>query len=278
MRWRGLAVPVAVLLVVLIGGFYSLRIFAISAAEKKFMLVHRNGTMTPAQFGAAWTPFTIDSDGRTLQASLVMAQPSCTRPVAVLLFHGRDESLSDWAKAQAFPSRECVSSVMFDYSGNGDSTGPATMANLNADGIAAWRAFMRKFPTGRRCVLAHSMGNAVMLNDLRVFAPLPDCAVDANAFSSVEDFVRYSGAPSAFALLLHGVWDNTQAIKAVKVPLLVIHSDADQTIPAFMSTRIAEAAPAGAKRVTLHGFSYDALYEDPSLASWTPVLAFLRGK
>ena len=277
MRARSLVVSLAVLLVVLIGGFYALRIFAITAAEKKFMIVHRNGAATPAQFGVAWTPFTIDSEGRTLRASLVMAGPSCKKPVAVLLFHGRDESLSDWAKAQAFLSRQCVSSIMFDYSGNGDSTGPATMANLNADGVAAWRVFVQKFPTGRRCVLAHSMGNAIMLHDTPSFAPPPDCVVSANGFSSVEDFVRVSGAPSLFALLLHGVWDNTEAVKRVTAPLMVVHSDADKTIPAFMSKRLDDAAPGQAQRVTLHGFGHDALYEDPNLDWWKPVLAFVKG-
>src|SRR5271156_409617 len=124
---RRFTISLVVLLIVLTGGVFALRSYAISSAEKKFMLVHRNGTATPAQFGVAWTPFSIDSGGRRLEASLVMAQPSCRDRAAVLLVHGRDESISDWAKAQAFLSRQCVSSIMFDYSGNGDSMGPATI-------------------------------------------------------------------------------------------------------------------------------------------------------
>lgn len=277
MRFRNLVVSVAILLIVLVGGIYALRTYAIATAEKKLMLVHRNGRTVPAQFGVPWTPSTIDSDGRTLQVSVVMAQPACARPVAILIFHGRDESLSDWAKAQAFLSRQCVSSFLFDYSGNGDSTGPATIANLNADAVAAYRAFVRRFPTGRRCVLAHSMGNAVMLHTYPSFAPPPDCVVMANAFSSVEDFARASGAPSPYALLLHGVWDNTQAIRDVKVPLMVVHSDADETIPAFMPKEISDAAPPQVQRVTLHGFKHDALYENPNDDWWDSVVAFVKG-
>lgn len=277
MRFRSLVISAVILLIVLVGGIYALRSYAIATAEKRFMLVHRNGRAVPTQFGVAWTPSVIDSDGRSLQASVVLAQRSCTKPVAILIFHGRDESLSDWAKAQAFLSRQCVSSMMFDYSGNGDSTGPATMANLNADAVAAWRVFVRRFPVGRRCALAHSMGNAVMLHAYPTFVPAPDCVVSANAFSSVEDFVRVSGAPSWYAQLLHGVWDNTEAIKAVSAPLLIVHSDADETIPAFMPKHLEAAAPAQAQRVTLHGFSHNALYEDPSLDWWKPVLAFVKG-
>lgn len=274
---RSLLVSVAILLIVLIGGAYALRVYAIASAEKAFMRVHRNGAATPAQFGVAWTPLTIDSEGRMLKASLVMAEPSCDNHAAVLIFHGRDESLSDWAKAQAFLSRQCVSSIMFDYSGNGDSAGAPTIANLNADGVAAYRVFIAKFPTGRRCVIGHSMGNAPMLHDLPLFGPAPDCVVVANAFSSVEDFARSSGAPFFYALLLHGVWDNTAAIKAVRVPLMVVHSDADETIPAFMPKRLETAAPPQAQRITVHGFKHDALYENPNTDWWGVVLTFLKG-
>ena len=275
---RRVIVSLIALLIVLAGGLYAARTYAIASAEKKLMIVHKNGTATPAQFGVAWTPFFIDSDGRRLEASLVMAQPLCRDRVAVLLVHGRDESLSDWAKAQAFLSKQCVSSILFDYSGNGDSGGAPNIANLNADVIAAYGVFVQKFPKPwRRCVLGHSMGNALMLHGFPSFVPPPDCVVVANAFSSVEDFARSGGAPPLFAMLLRGVWDNVEAIKAVKAPLMLVHSDADETIPASMPKRLEEAAPANAERVTLHGFSHDALYEQPSLDWWKPVLVFVKG-
>ena len=277
MSFRAVAASVAALVIVLIGSFFALRAFALASAEKKFMLVHRNGTATPAKFGAAWTPFTFDSDGRKLNGSLVKASPSCPGRLALLIFHGRDESLSDWAKAQAFLSRQCVSSIVFDYSGNGDSAGAPNVANLNADVAVAYAVFVKTFPSGRRCVLGHSMGNAPMLHALPSFAPRPDCAVMANAFSSVEDFARASGAPSLFTMLLSGVWDNTEAVNHVSVPLMIVHSDADKTIPSWMPKRLDAAAPRQAWRVTLQGFGHDALYEDPSVAWWEPVLIFVKG-
>src|SRR5215472_11278690 len=150
MKLRTVVFALAAILLVLAGGYFALKMFALSSAEKKFMLVHRNGKATPAQFGAAWTPFSFVSGGRKLEASLVMAPASCESKVALLIFHGRDESISDWAKAQAFLSRKCVSSVVFDYSGNGDSAGAANVANLNADVAAAYAVFVQKFPEGRR--------------------------------------------------------------------------------------------------------------------------------
>ena len=274
MKLRTVVIAAAALLLVLGGGYFALKTFVLASAEKKFMLVHRNGKETPAQFGVAWTPFTFDSGGRKLDASLVKA--TCESHVAVLIFHGRDESLSDWAKAQAFLAHKCVSSVVFDYSGNGDSAGAPNVANLNADAVAAYTMFLQKFPSGRRCILGHSMGNAPMLHALSSFVPQPDCVVMANAFSSVEDFARAGGAPPLFAKLLSGVWDNTEAIRRVSPPLLVIHSDADKTIPSWMPKRLDAAAPSNAWRVTVHGFGHDAIYDNPNVAWWGLVLIFMK--
>jgi fermentation-respiration switch protein FrsA (DUF1100 family) len=121
------------------------------------------------------------------------------------------------------------------------------------------------------------MGNAPMLQEYSAFRPVPDCVVVANAFSSVEDMAKASGAPAPLAVLLRGVWDNADNIKAVSVPLLVIHSDADQTIPPAVSKRLVDAAPPKALRIQLHGFEHNALFRNPDLKWWSPVLVFLNG-
>ena len=194
----------------------------------------------------------------------------------MLIFHGRGETISDWARAQAWLGGQCVSSMVFDYAGHGSSTGKPSIGVLNADAAAAWPAFVGRFPGVRRCVLGHSMGNAPMLHAYPGFAPQPDCVIDANAFSSVADMAAASGAPGPLLFLLHGVWDNKAAIAAVHAPLMVIRSDADAVVPPAIGQRLAAAAPAGAIRVTAHGFTHDAIYEQPAGGWWSPVLAFIR--
>src|SRR5271156_467882 len=107
------------------------------------------------------------------------------------------------------------------------------------------------------------MGNAPMLHAYPAFTPAPDCVVVANAFSSVADFARAGGAPAPFAALLAGGWDNTDAVWRVRVPLMVVHSDSDKTIPSWMATRVTDAAQTGLApetTVALHGFGHNALY------------------
>lgn len=267
----------AVVLLALIASVLALREIALHAAEKNLMILHQNGAQRPDDFGAASEMVWVESGDRSLQASIVRAPFTCVDKIALLLFHGRGETISDWAKAQVFLSRQCISSMVFDYSGHGSSTPPAHIYTLNADAAAAYADFVRRFPSPeRRCVLGHSMGVAPMLEAYPSWRPAPDCTVAASGFSSLEDTALVSGAPALIASLLRDTWNNVRAISAVHGPLLIIHSDSDAVIAPSMTQRLEAAAPAMALHAMVHGFDHNALYETPSLAWWTPVLTFLR--
>jgi alpha-beta hydrolase superfamily lysophospholipase len=267
-----------VVLLALIASALALRGIALHAAEKNLMVLHKNAAQRPDDFGAPAEMVWVQSSDRRLQASIVHAPPTCRDKVTVLLFHGRGETISDWAKAQAFLSQQCTSSMAFDYSGPGSSTPPAHISTLDADAVAAYADFVERFPIPeRRCILGHSMGVAPMLDAYPSFRPAPDCTVSANGFSSLEDTARASGAPAMIAALLRGTWNNVRRISAVRGPLLVIHSDSDEIIAPSMTQRLEAAAPPTALRVTVHGFDHNALYKMPSVDWWAPALMFLHG-
>jgi uncharacterized protein len=273
-RWAILGV--AVIVSVTLAGIWILRGFALGSAETSLMILHKNGIQKPDDFGAASEMVWVQSSARMLQASIVRAPSNCGDKVAVLLFHGRGETISDWAKAQAFLSLYCISSMVFDYSGHGSSTPPANISTLNADAVAAYLDFLRRFPvSGRRCILGHSMGVAPMLNAYPSLRPPPDCVVAANGFSSLEDTARAAGAPALVAALFRNTWNNVAAISAVHAPLLLIHSDADEVIAPDMTERLDAAAARMAVCVTQHGFGHNAIYQTPTIAWWGPVLKFL---
>lgn len=273
---RNLPISLAAL-AVLVGTATALRRVALRVAEKRLMVPHANGAGTPDGFGAVSERIWIRSGVRSLQTSLVRAPAPCGDAVAVLLFHGRGETISDWAEVQAFLARQCVSSMVFDYSGHGSSTPPARIATLDADASAAYEEFVRRFPDSRRrCILGHSMGVAPMLNAYPSLRPIPDCTVVANGFSSLREFARAEGAPAPLAFFLHDVWNNIDAIAHVRGPLLVIHGDRDQVIDPAMARALDAAAPASALRLTARGFGHNALYAAPDIDWWIPVLAFLH--
>jgi len=252
--------------------------------EGKFLTTGPNGPETPGTAGAPYDRVTIPSSGRKLDAYLVKASPACEPKVALLIFHGVQETISEWVKAQRFLYDHCVSSLVFDYSGHGNSSRPGTIANLNDDAIAAYSYFASTFGKETRlCVLGHSMGNAPLLESLPRFQPAPSCVVVGSAFSSLRDAGAHGphslrGPLRLLIYIMPDDWDNVKNIAHNHVPLLVIHSDTDSVNPIEMGKEVFAAAPQPKQMVVMHGFKHNAVYQSPDEAWWAPVFQFVKGE
>jgi len=246
--------------------------------EQAMISTGPNGPETPGTIGLAYERLKIPSDHRLLDAYLVEAASSCSPRAALLIFHGVGETISQWVNTQRFLYDHCISSVVFDYSGNGDSSPPGTVRNLRQDAIAAYAQFHRRFaPTSRVCALGFSMGNAVLLGAYTEFRPAPDCMIVGSAFSSGRDSAVHAwGIPGWMAHVFPDQWNNVAAISRSHSPLLVVHSDADRTNPLWMGERIYQAAPPPKKLVILHSLRHNAAYRGPIEQWWGPVVAFVE--
>jgi len=279
-KWLRLA-GVAVLLLLLI---LAVRGPVVHHFEGKFLTTGPNGPETPRTVGVPYERVAIPSSGRMLDAYLVKASPTCDPNVALLMFHGVQETISEWVKAQRFLYDHCVSSLVFDYSGHGDSSRPGSIANLNDDAVAAYSYFVSRFGSQTRlCVLGHSMGNAALLESLSSFQPAPSCVVVGSAFSSLRDMGAHGphslrGFLRVLLYIMPDDWDNVKNVAHNHVPLLVVHSDTDSVNPIEMGKQVFEAAPPPKRMVVLHGFKHNALYQRPDEAWWTPVLNFVKGE
>ncbi len=263
-------------LLVLLACFFLARPVIMNFVSRQFLNTGPNGPQTPATVGVPFERLKIPSGRRSLDAYLVRAPATCQPRVAVLFFHGVMETISEWVLAQKFLYDHCISSVVFDYSGHGDSTRPGTMSRVNEDAIEAYAAFAARFPGERLCVLGHSMGNGPMLESLPRFRPSPSCVVVANAFSSLRDAGRKRGSSTLLLYAIPDVWDNIENVKSLHVPLLVVYSDADTVNPADMGRRVFEAAPEPKQLAVLHGYPHNALYQAPTEECWAPAVGFLR--
>jgi hypothetical protein len=124
--------------------------------SKTFLNTGPNDLETPATVGLAYVRLKIPSGSRVVDAYVVRAPAACQPRVSLLIFHGVMETISEWVLAQKFLYDHCVSSLVFDYSGHGDSSRPGTVGHLNEDAIPAYAAFA-------------SMGNGPMLESIRPF-------------------------------------------------------------------------------------------------------------
>jgi alpha-beta hydrolase superfamily lysophospholipase len=246
--------------------------------ERAMISTGPNGPETPATVGLAYERLKISSGSRLLDTYLVEAPSACQPRTALLIFHGVGETISQWVSVQRLLHDRCISSVVFDYSGDGDSSQPGTVSNLHQDAIAAYGMFHARFAaTSRACILGFSMGNAVLLDAYSEFHPTPACMIIGGAFSSARDGAAHAwGIPGWMAHALPDQWNNVAGIARSHSPLLVVHSDADRANPIWMGERIYQAAPQPKQFVILRGLSHNAAYTGPIAQWWEPVITFIE--
>src|SRR6266403_1009509 len=237
--------------------------------EPQFLETGPNGARTPKTIGLKYERISVPSGPRQLDGYLVRAPSSAKQPMAILIFHGVRETVSDWVTAQCFLHDNGVSSMVFDYSGHGDSSKPGTFQNLNEDAVAAFSFFVSHFPPGTQfCIVGHTMGNGPMLAAVAHYNPAPARVVVANPFTSLRDEGAQRGTWRIVLSLIPDVWNNVENVAHVRSPMAVVHGDADTVIPIAMGKRVFAAAPAPKEMITLHGFQHNALLKKPSKGWW----------
>ena len=264
-----------VLIVVLAVVFAGVRRFAFMTVERRGLIGAPNGSETPAMFGAPFERLSITSGDRKLDATLVKA-PSDSAP-ALLIFHGTAEAVSYWADTQALLYRHGVTSLVFDYSGFGSSTGRPTVAHLEEDADSAYAEFARRIGSRARLfVLGYSLGTGVVFDAVPRFRPSPAGVVFVASYSSARDgAVAFGLIPKWATVLLPDLWNNVRDTRNLRQPLLVVQSDADQLFPVSMAKAVFDAATVPKQMVVLHGFRHEDGHLRPTNEYWMPVVRFL---
>ena len=247
----------------------------VQAIERMGLISRPVGPESPATYGVPYDSFDIDAGGRRLKARLV--QPADTMPM-VLVYHGTAESVSYWADVQALWARAGVGSLVFDYSGFGDSEGARTADHLQEDAVAAWQAFVARTPRARRRVaLGYSLGTGVLMQQLPALTPPPDGLVLAAGYSSAREAAAYFGLVPKWAIpMLPDRWNSVANARRTTLPLLLLHSDADKTFPLWMPQAIRAAAAGPAALAVVHGYSHPAGHRTPTMQYWGAALDFAR--
>jgi hypothetical protein len=248
--------------------------------QSRFLSTPANGIKTPETYGISSERVRISSDHRFLDASIVIAPSTKQTPDVVLIFHGSEETISCWAFVQKILYDQGISSLVFDYSGFGNSSHPGSIKNLNKDALSVYSYSVSKFKNDNIYVLGFSLGNAPMLASIHDFKPAPSGVIVGSAFSSLRELGKYSGKTNGlFKTLINfipDVWNNTLAIKDNFAPLLVLHSDSDASNPLFMGQKIHAAANNPKQFVLLHGLKHNAPIGDSCQTWWKPVIQFIE--
>ncbi len=259
-------------------GFAGARLAASWIAERELLMTKPNGPETPADCGLDCDRFVIASGTRALQAWFVYPPPDRSTRAAVLIFHGTHESISQWVPAQQYLAEHGIASMVFDYSGYGDSNGAPTVANLRQDAQAAYGAFsLRTGPGCSRFLLGYSLGTGVLLEGASAFGDSFDgVALIAGYTSAREASIARGVLPQWLSLVLPDLYNNVRQVRHLNRPLLVVHSADDQRLPAGMAERVFRAANEPKRLVMLEGLKHNAMVHGHAAQYLAPVVEFVR--
>jgi alpha-beta hydrolase superfamily lysophospholipase len=192
---------------------------------------------------------------------------------AVLICHGIGELVEYWGKVQGLLKGMGVSSLLFNYSGYGTSTGHLSTAHCEEDAVAACRELAGR---GHRLIvlLGFSLGSGVAAAVAsRVDV---DGLVLCEGFSTMREGAMAMGFPRWLTRMVPDAWDTVHRVNRLEMPVLVVHSDVDGLFPLSMAQRVAEACGTRGTLIVIKGVSHNAPIFAPTEDYWKPIAEWVN--
>jgi len=213
---------------------------------------------------------TIQSGGRILDAILVSAGDDAP---AVLICHGIGEIVEYWGPTQRLLQVLGITSLVFDYSGYGRSTGLPTTAHCEEDAIAACKELTHR-TSSPLFMLGFSLGTGISAS---VAARLPiDGLILCEGYTSLREAAASVGFAPWIAREVPDTWQTERCVSELSIPVLVMHSDADDLFPVSMAKRVAEACKGHGELMVIPGLSHNEPIFIPTKDYWGPVADWMH--
>jgi uncharacterized protein len=192
---------------------------------------------------------------------------------AVLICHGIGETVEQWSAVQAYLLEHGVGSMVFDYSGYGASSGEISVEHFAEDLVSAYAELKRRVGTLTPVfVLGFSLGSGVAGSSAGLLAPPPAGLFLCEAFTSLREAASAAGVPRLLIGALPDVWRTVDAMKDIRLPVCVVHSDGDKLFPLEMPRRIADACGGWGELVVVRDLNHNGPYLRPSDSYWIPIV------
>ena len=193
-----------------------------------------------------------------------LPQPDPQAP-ALLYLHGTFRNLyGNLPKIDAL-RKAGFAILAVDYRGWGDSTPLVPSEETIAlDARVAWAELVRRQPMpGRRVIFGHSMGGAVAVRLASGLHHGSDygALVLESTFTRMPDIAAEAGFWGTIAASLTTLdFDSLSRIDRVDAPIVMLHGDADNTVPVQLGRRPRDAARPGVRWLEVPGGSHSRLH------------------
>ena len=194
-------------------------------------------------------------DGETIV--LWHAEPKPGHPT-ILFFHGNGGEISGRHDRMSFYQAQGFGALFVSYRGYGASTGKISEQGIMTDAFTAYD-FLRErgVPPEEIAVVGESLGSGVAVQ-LAAQRPVAALVLEAPFTAAVDVAAEiYPWLP--VRLLMKDQFRSRDFIGQVKVPLLIVHGDADRVIPVAQGRRLLEMANEPKELAIFAGDGHDAI-------------------
>jgi len=193
---------------------------------------------------------------------------------AVIYLVGKGLVLSDGAGLFGDLADHGFGVLGIDYRGNGASTGRPSESGLRADARAAFDFVRGAAPQARIAAFGESLGTGIAVG-LAHDRPVAGILLNS-PYASIVRMFELRGMPLPYRLLMADPLDSEALIGGLGVPVMILHSRADQAIPIAEARRLYAAAREPKEMIEIDGADHGELWFGPTrdralaaLAAWT---------
>ncbi len=257
--------------------FMVLVVFAL-LFEKRFIFhpMRHPGGDWDAQGAAIEDCHFTSADGVRLHGWWLQAEGVADGPV-LLWFHGNAGNITHRAENLRLLAVHGLSALSVDYRGYGRSGGSPSERGIYLDGEAAYDYLTgeRGVAPGRIVSYGRSLGTSVAVH---VALERPTAAlVLEGAMSSARAMARRMMPLLPVWPFIRARLDHVGRIRAIDVPVLVMHGERDEIVPFGQGRAVYDAAPEPKEFYRIEGAGHNDTYEVGGEAYWRALVGFCDG-
>ena len=193
---------------------------------------------------------------------------------AVLICHGIGEVVEHWCKAQTLLAEHGITSLVFNYSGCGRSSGVMSAKQCERDAVVAFKWLKRRVGSADITLLGFSLGSGVA-TALLGRLPLRSMVL-CEAYTSFREAAVAMGWPRWFSRMVPDLWRNCDALEGHEdVEVLILHGAADRLFPVGMAKRLHACCGLRGQLVVVPGMAHDTLHSKALEEHWRPIISAL---
>jgi pimeloyl-ACP methyl ester carboxylesterase len=186
-----------------------------------------------------------NNKGEKLQGWIFKADDEINNGISILFLHGNAGSIFSHVRIVKPLVEKGFNVFVFDYSGFGYSEGKAKRKQLPNDAQAALEFYLKQIECkGKKVIIyGQSLGGHLALEVAKNNQDKIKGVVIEGAFTNHDEIGAEAFKPGFIAkMMIREYYNGLKNIKKLKIPVMVIHSINDETIPFFMGEKLYKAA------------------------------------